>query len=417
VRNRQDLGLDGEVRTQIERALRSLEASRADVARLMADAIVREVPLYQQVIGPALVDDVVVQCDYNLGLFLRRALHGETLADADFTPLRAATDARARQLVPLDALLHATRVAHRTARAWLVERLPADDAGTRAALHVSELSIDHVDAISGELANAYAAFQSQQTAVEDRANRDLVELLLSGSPLRAEHHGPRLHAVGLREGPFVTIVVRPRPAGADGPPADLQGCGDGLVRGLARAGVAALGATRHDEVIAIADVGLRGADAARSVAAEVCGATTRTHAEPVSAGLSLAHATLDDVALAYAEASRAQRHTDAGAARAMSDIRLVDHLAGEADALTTRAVPARLRPFTDARARHRVLVDSLEALWRCDLNAARTAEHLRVHVNTLHYRLRRVAELTGSDPRRLDDLLELLLALRLTAPA
>jgi len=40
----------------------------------------------------------------------------------------------------------------------------------------------------------------------------------------------------------------------------------------------------------------------------------------------------------------------------------------------------------------------------------------RRHPNSLHYRLRRIAEITGHDPRTLAGLLELIAAARLAAP-
>jgi len=43
----------------------------------------------------------------------------------------------------------------------------------------------------------------------------------------------------------------------------------------------------------------------------------------------------------------------------------------------------------------------------------RTAEQLRVHVNTLRYRLRRIEELTGRDLGCMDDRVDFHLALRL----
>jgi hypothetical protein len=47
------------------------------------------------------------------------------------------------------------------------------------------------------------------------------------------------------------------------------------------------------------------------------------------------------------------------------------------------------------------------------LNAKLTAERLHLHVNTGHYRLTRIAERTGCDLRRVDDVVELLLAARI----
>jgi DNA-binding PucR family transcriptional regulator len=39
--------------------------------------------------------------------------------------------------------------------------------------------------------------------------------------------------------------------------------------------------------------------------------------------------------------------------------------------------------------------------------------HLHVHANTVYYRLDRIAERTGCDVRRVEDLIDLLLAVRL----
>ena len=61
------------------------------------------------------------------------------------------------------------------------------------------------------------------------------------------------------------------------------------------------------------------------------------------------------------------------------------------------------------------LAETLRAYADCDLNVARAAELLNVHANTVHYRLRRVQELTGRDPRRFSELVELTTALRIIA--
>jgi hypothetical protein len=65
------------------------------------------------------------------------------------------------------------------------------------------------------------------------------------------------------------------------------------------------------------------------------------------------------------------------------------------------------------------LLETLEAFLDCGLDRRRTAEQLHVHPNTLDYRLRRVAELTGLEPGKPRDLvlLELAVARRKLAPA
>jgi DNA-binding PucR family transcriptional regulator len=59
-----------------------------------------------------------------------------------------------------------------------------------------------------------------------------------------------------------------------------------------------------------------------------------------------------------------------------------------------------------------VLAETLETYVDCGLHATHTAERLHVHVNTVQYRLRRLAERSGCDTRLVPDVLELLLAIR-----
>ncbi|MEV4557561.1 helix-turn-helix domain-containing protein [Kitasatospora sp. NPDC049285] len=60
---------------------------------------------------------------------------------------------------------------------------------------------------------------------------------------------------------------------------------------------------------------------------------------------------------------------------------------------------------------HEALLATLAAFLRHDASWTRTAEALHVHVNTVHYRIRRIEELTGRDLLRLDARLDLSAAL------
>ena len=59
------------------------------------------------------------------------------------------------------------------------------------------------------------------------------------------------------------------------------------------------------------------------------------------------------------------------------------------------------------------LTRTLLAYAEADLNAKAAAEALLIHVNTAHYRLGRIEEKTGCDLRRLPDVIDLLIAIRL----
>ena len=79
--------------------------------------------------------------------------------------------------------------------------------------------------------------------------------------------------------------------------------------------------------------------------------------------------------------------------------------------------PAR-RPALQAflgedRARGDVLRETIRALAAADLRINVAAERLQVHPNTAKYRLQRIEERTGRNPRSVADLLELMTAIAL----
>ncbi|HTJ66554.1 MAG TPA: helix-turn-helix domain-containing protein [Actinospica sp.] len=61
---------------------------------------------------------------------------------------------------------------------------------------------------------------------------------------------------------------------------------------------------------------------------------------------------------------------------------------------------------------HAALEETLDVFLQCSGSWSRCAAQLHIHVNTLRYRIARIAELTGRDPTRLEDQVDLFLALR-----
>jgi DNA-binding PucR family transcriptional regulator len=60
-----------------------------------------------------------------------------------------------------------------------------------------------------------------------------------------------------------------------------------------------------------------------------------------------------------------------------------------------------------------VLRDTVHALAAADLQLGAAARLLQVHPNTASYRVSRIEERTGRNPRRVADLIELLVAIAL----
>jgi sugar diacid utilization regulator len=137
----------------------------------------------------------------------------------------------------------------------------------------------------------------------------------------------------------------------------------------------------------------------------------------VSVGMSGWHSGLEGIALAYAEAREAVEIAAGNGIRgrviALEDV-VVDHML-RSSSHAQRMLDAVLRPLLDYdRLHHAELIETLRAYVAADTNLTRTAERLMVHPNTAAYRLRRIRELTGRDPRAVDELLVLFLALKLT---
>jgi sugar diacid utilization regulator len=73
-----------------------------------------------------------------------------------------------------------------------------------------------------------------------------------------------------------------------------------------------------------------------------------------------------------------------------------------------------VRAFLDEdRDRGGVLTSTVRTFASSDLNLRVAAEALQVHQNTAQYRLNRIEERTGRNPRRIADLIDLLVAIEL----
>jgi len=106
--------------------------------------------------------------------------------------------------------------------------------------------------------------------------------------------------------------------------------------------------------------------------------------------------------------------TDGGGLVALPRLSPFDYLVLRADDTARWLVDARLRAFLDDdRARGGVLIATVRAFADANLNLRLAAGRLQVHPNTAQYRLRRIEERTGRNPRRIADLLDLLVAIEL----
>jgi PucR C-terminal helix-turn-helix domain/GGDEF-like domain len=385
--------------------LDQLERDAQAIAGRMMVAVRDEVDEYRAVRDPAFVEEVLAHAVDHVLAFVRCGRAGRHPAGDELEFVRARGARRARELMPLDALLETYLIGQRVVWEAIVAAAGETPAGMRTAQELTAFTFRYTHAINVAVAQAYLRESRAVASERERGRRDLLDHLLAGRPPGPEEER-RAETLGLRpDGDHVVVVA--------------VGDDEGLVvRALARAEPEdPFVIARHGEVVAIVPVyARRGPRELRHALARTGERLVHSRGVSLRAGVSSVCSGLGDVGRGHAEAARALRHAGAGAVVAIEEIPLFEYLAGSADETVQRLIPIGTASLVDAdRRAGGALASTLRAYADCDLNVARTAERLGVHPNTVHYRLRRVQDLSGRDPRRFAELVELLTALRLLA--
>lgn len=376
----------------------------------MAAAAREEVSEYAAVRDPAFAREVVAHAEDHVRAFVAAGRAGRPPAGAELDFVRERGARRARELLPLDALLEAYLVGQRVVWESIVEAAGAGHDGLRIAQELTGFTFRYTHAINAAVTAAYLRESTALASEAERGRRDLVDRLLSGREPGAEEQR-RAEALGLAPQADHAVVVA-APAGAGGERATGL-----VVRALTRQEPSsAFVVARHGEVLAVMPVYVRrGPSAIAAELGRMAEGLARSHGVGLRAGVSSVCAGLADIPRGYSEAHSAWRQAGPDApVVALAEIPLFDHLAAGADEAARRLILARTAALAQADARQGgALAATLRAYADADLNVARAAQRLVVHPNTVHYRLRRVEALTGRDPRRFADLVELIAALRL----
>ncbi|MFE2554848.1 helix-turn-helix domain-containing protein [Streptomyces sp. NPDC059352] len=313
-----------------------------------------------------------------------------------------------------------------------------------------------------EVVARYRRHHDRRESARLRAGQELVELIGAFGPEANDVEGV-LRSCGLPdEGPYVVVVAapeatderpeHPEPGRFDSPERperpersdcsehrDRPGCRDALAEALSHVRTAGFAVGERADGAAIAVVGIRAegephAGAALPTAALPTGAVFPTGEElqaelreawplvqacrpdtALYAGVSGPVATAAGLAAAvtqarYARAAAAPRGARVPAFGDLANLEaLLAGVPGEVKEVFSHRVLRALMPVE--RPSNAVLLETLEAFLAHDGSWARTAKVLRLHVNTVHYRIGRVEVLTGRDLSRLDHRLDLRAAL------
>jgi hypothetical protein len=389
------------------------ERRREKIALRLVHVMRTEIGEYAALMGPSgsaspeFQREVVEHALEHVDAFTRAARSGLAPVGEELDFVRRRAETRARQLLPLDALMQAYLLGQRVWWESLVEMAGEQLDDLRALADITTSTFRYTHAISAAVAETYTQVRLRLTADRDRARRDLLDMLLAAGGELSEPLEQRVDQLGLDpDAEYVVAVAAP-----DGP-APLRMLAETIAwhGGTEPAGVFVV--PRHDEVVAL----LPGTPADVRAALERGAAhLLRTHSVAMLAGVGSRAMRLGSVAVGHREAHQALHHaTAANPAVALADVALFDHLTATADPSSRHLVADEVRRLATEPA----LVETLRAYAGSDLNVAEAARQLVVHANTVHYRLGRVQQLSGRDPRRFGDLVELLAALQLvSAPA
>jgi sugar diacid utilization regulator len=406
------VAVDREVGAERRRILDTLLADLGELTERGVAALRAEIPTYRA--GDArFVEDLRDQVRSHYRVKLAALLEDRMVTLRDIAFVRAAATRRARAGFALEDYLNAFRVGQQAFWEAVVECAGGTPLGQAAALTLAGPLMRYCDFASTHAAHAYVEYQQYMVADADRERRDLLEHLLAGEmPSRgplvaaAQAHGIAAEARML----VATAVTVDARADADAPQV-----GSAAIACAGLHDAKTLVVVRQTEIVAVLVLGAD-ADACRLCdRVDLLQSRLRSEGVALAMGVSTVATGVGDLPRAYEEAHVALSGVGAdGGVEALARLTPFDYLALRADDTARRLVNPRLRAFLDEdRRRGRVLTQTIRAVADADLNLRVAAERLQVHPNTAQYRLRRIEERTGCNPRRIADLLDLLVAIAL----
>ncbi|MET9904355.1 helix-turn-helix domain-containing protein [Streptomyces sp. NPDC006446] len=367
-----------------ERVRQEMVADPRVVEAIVA-AVHEQVPVYA-----ALDDSRLPEVRAIAAWGLERLLHlwatDGTLGPADLRRFRGIASARAADGRPVQAVLRAYRVAGTVLTDEVAARAPRLAAADAFAL--ARMLLATLDTLSEEMATAYAATSEDLAGDRTRALRLLLDDLIAGRHASVGALTDRSARLGIQlPDPFCLLAAEP--IAADRPDLAHETATD-LLDTLAgpRGEATPLATVRGSRAVLLLPL----------AAAERVGAVLGDRSWR---GCVITGESLDRVAVAHRLAADALDTAPAHAHRSGhvltdADAQVLALLAGRPAAASDHIARLVLGPLTDPAQRH--LLDALTAY--IDSGSANAAARtLHLHPQSLRYRLRRVQELTGRDPR------------------
>jgi sugar diacid utilization regulator len=405
------VAVEGHVCAERRRILVTLVDELDDLVASAVVALRAEIPAYREA-GPRFVEDLRDQVRSHFAVKLAALLEDRMVTLEDIAFVRAAATRRARAGFALEDYLNAFRVGQQAFWEAVVACAGQTPLGQAAALTLAGPLMRYCDFASTHAAHAYVEYQQYMVADADRERRDLLEHLLAGEmPTR----GPlvaaaQAHGIAADARMLVAAAVTVNAGDADAPHV-----GSAAIACAGLHDAKTLVVVRQTEIVAILVLGADADPCRLCDRVDALQRRLRSEGIALAMGVSTVAAGVGELPRAYQEAHVALSGVaDEGGVEALARLTPFDYLALHADDTARRLVDPRLRAFLeDDRGRGGGLTETIRAVAAADLNLRVAAERLQVHPNTAQYRLRRIEERTGRNPRRIADLLDLLVAIAL----
>lgn len=343
--------------------------------------------------------------DGNIGLATTVLARGHKPTREEFSRAIELGASRALQGIPLDSVIQAFRAAERAVLDELLTHLA--ELGTSEVRGSIDLLVTTFDLLTQECITSYRQASHEIALHQEQLERDLVGSLALGEESDPSHVEQQARLLGADPSQPHRAVSLFCPLGSDPPTmlrvrrhvlSNLADIVDGriLFGSVSGTGMLLVPGTR--------DVGSLAAALQRAL-------HQRTLRDVAVAGIGTLASELRSVARSCHQAmatAEVLRRRGAGRLAAHWDDVLVDAALLTDHGLCDQLVATRIGNLLA----HPHLIATLRAFLDRDMSQTRTARELIVHTNTVAYRLGRIRELTGRDPRRLGEAVELALALR-----
>jgi sugar diacid utilization regulator len=390
---------------------RAVERYRSEIADYAASA-------------RTLIDGEVLTVTRRAYAMLCDRLENDSPPSADMLDeMRRAFARRVNQAVSLPSIHQACQIGSETFWEAILASASLDVPAEReAALRAAGTVLSHLSLVATIASQAYLDAVEDVQADRHIVRRHLLDALLAGrAAAPATVRDARLLGIDLHPD-YVVVVARTLCAEADD--VDERRAGNHRLRqaaGLLRERLRSdadrpLVGLREGEVVCLYP-------AASPASLDQVKQLVRPLAAPltdlgVSVGIGSWHALPAGVPTSYSEAREAAEialRSGMSERVVVFDDVLIDHVL-RSNPHAARIIENALGPLRDYdERRNTALVETLRTYLNTGLSVTRSANALSVHANTVVYRLDRIRELTGRDPRETGDLVFLALSLRLDA--